>query len=176
MTSVPFDHASPAAMYAHNVHRDDYQDLGRDMLGLPSIAQVDGKEPAHPGLDVVIGTGFGQAGKAGDMAKQQGKNAVEGNAYIADADKAAIDVKNGGKYVVVQTDARGQRRPTPSPRPPREAAEGDRRLFGFFGKTALQPPPLPDRRRRLRPRRRDRRQGRDVHPRRPRRDTRPWPT
>ena len=93
MTSVAFDHASPAAMYAHNVHRDDYQDLARDMLGLTSIAQVDRREPAHPGLDVVIGTGFGQSGRAGDMAKQQGKNAVEGNAHITDADKAAIEAQ-----------------------------------------------------------------------------------
>ncbi len=43
VTSVPFDHASPAAMYAHDVHRDDYQDLGREMLGLPSIVQQTGK-------------------------------------------------------------------------------------------------------------------------------------
>jgi len=27
VTSVPFDHVSPAAMYAQNVHRDDYQDI-----------------------------------------------------------------------------------------------------------------------------------------------------
>ena len=45
MTSVPFDHASPAAMYAQNVHRDDYQDLARDMLGLPGIMQ---QAPAGP--------------------------------------------------------------------------------------------------------------------------------
>jgi len=134
VTSVPFDHASPAAMYAHNVHRDDYQDIGRDMLGLPSIAQVDGKEAAHPGLDVVIGTGFGLTGRAGDMARQQGRNAVEGNAYITDADKAAIDVQNGGKYVVVQTTPKvaGGAALTEAAR---KAADGDLRLFGFFGNT-----------------------------------------
>ena len=136
VTSVPFDHASPAAMYAHDVHRDDYQDLARDMLGLPSIAQLDRKEAAHPGLDVVIGTGFGQSGRAGDMARQQGKNAIEGNAFITDADKAAIDVKNGGKYVVVQT--------TPKVNGTSalleaadQAAGGDHRLFGFFGKASF---------------------------------------
>ena len=136
VTSVPFDHASPAAMYAHDVHRDDYQDLARDMLGLPSIAQLDRKEEAHLGLDVVIGTGFGQSGRAGDMARQQGKNAVEGNAYITDADKAAIDVKNGGKYVVVQTRDKVNGAESLLEAASRAAAE-DRRLFGFFGKTAF---------------------------------------
>jgi alkaline phosphatase len=136
VTSVPFDHVSPAAMYAHNVHRDDYQDLARDMLGLTSIAQLDGKEAAHPGLDVVMGTGFGQAGRAGDMAKQQGKNAVEGNAHITDANKAAIDVKNGGKYVVVQTTP-GAKGAESVAEAARLAATGDHRLFGFFGKTSF---------------------------------------
>ncbi len=37
VTSVPFDHVSPAVMYAQNVDRDDYQDLARAMLGLPGI-------------------------------------------------------------------------------------------------------------------------------------------
>jgi alkaline phosphatase len=136
VTSVAFDHASPAAMYAHNVHRDDYQDLGRDMLGLTSIAQTTGKDPAHPGLDVVIGTGFGQNGRAGDMAKQQGKNAVEGNAHITDADKAAIDVKNGGKYVVVQTapNVNGGQALLEAAE---KAAKGGNRLFGFYGKTTF---------------------------------------
>jgi len=134
VTSVPFDHASPAAMYAHNVHRDDYQDLGRDMLGLASIAQSAGKEPAHPGLDVAIGTGFGLAGRAADMARQQGKNAVEGNAYITDADKAAIDLRNGGRYVVVQTTP-GVDGGSALADAARKAAEGDHRLFGLFGNT-----------------------------------------
>jgi len=136
VTSVGFDHASPAAMYAHNVHRDDYQDLGRDMLGLPSIAQLDGREPPHSGLDVVIGAGLGEGGKQADMARQQGKNVVEGNAYIADADLVAIDSKNGGKYVVARTEAT-----IPGGRAlilaaDRAAAE-DRRLFGLFGRKGL---------------------------------------
>src|SRR4029453_18852937 len=44
VTSVPFNHAPPVAMYAHNVYRDDYQDLARDMLGLPGIGQGLGKD------------------------------------------------------------------------------------------------------------------------------------
>ena len=56
VSSVPISHATPAATYAHNVHRDDYQDLTRDMIGLPSISH-----PDHPlpGLDVAIGGGWG---------------------------------------------------------------------------------------------------------------------
>lgn len=61
ISSVPISHATPAAAYAHNVSRDDYQDLTRDMLGLPSI-----QHPQTPllGLDVVIGGGYGHPGDA----------------------------------------------------------------------------------------------------------------
>ena len=59
VTSVPFDHVSPAAMYAQEVDRDDYQDLAREMLGLPGIIQQARQAPLRPGLDVVMGTGFG---------------------------------------------------------------------------------------------------------------------
>ena len=59
VTSVPFDHVSPAAMYAQDVYRDDYQDLAREMLGLPGILQQARQAPLRPGLDVVMGTGFG---------------------------------------------------------------------------------------------------------------------
>jgi len=37
-TSVPISHATPAATYAHNVTRYDYQDVSRDLLGLPSVS------------------------------------------------------------------------------------------------------------------------------------------
>lgn len=133
VTSVPFDHASPAAMYAHNVDRDDYQDIARDMLGLRSIAQERGKEPGHPGLDVVIGTGFGRAQEAEALRKAQGRNGIGGPVHITEADKAAIDVKNGGKYVVVQTTANvdgGEALLAAA----RSVKEGQK-LFGLFGTT-----------------------------------------
>lgn len=57
VTSVPISHATPAAAYAHNVHRDDFQDLSRDLLGLPSISHP--TQPL-PGVDVLLGSGFGQ--------------------------------------------------------------------------------------------------------------------
>jgi alkaline phosphatase len=131
VTSVPFNHASPAAMYAHNVDRDDFQDLARDMLGLPGIAQQSHKDRPHPGLDVVMGTGFGQAATAKTLAPE-GRNAVAGNLYITDGDKAAIDVRNGGKYVVAETTP-GRRGDEFLRDAARRAADGGYRLFGFFG-------------------------------------------
>jgi len=132
VTSVPFDHVSPAAMYAHNVHRDDYQDLGRDMLGLPGITQQLRKDPLHPGLEVVIGTGFGQ--NADDTTRKgQGRNAItQGNMYITDADKAAIDVKNGGNYVVAET-AAGVNGAASLQAAAEQAVRAGHRLFGFYG-------------------------------------------
>ncbi|WP_435015358.1 alkaline phosphatase [Tundrisphaera sp. TA3] len=133
VTSVPFDHVSPAAMYAHNVHRDDYQDLARDMLGLKSIAQETGKFPQQPGLDVVMGAGSGIGDKTKQLTKEQGSNAVSGNTHITDADKAAIDVANGGKYVVVETQPKVNGAAAVAEAAER-AAKGGHRLFGFFGK------------------------------------------
>ena len=49
VTSVPFNHASPAAMYTHDVYRDDYQDLAREMLGLPAILQKAARRPTSAG-------------------------------------------------------------------------------------------------------------------------------
>jgi alkaline phosphatase len=135
VTSVPFAHASPAAMYAHNVHRDDYQDLARDMLGLSSIAQQTRREPAHPGLDVVIGTGFGQQASTKGL-KTQGKNAVPGNLYLTDADKAAIDARNGGRYLVVETSA-GVAGGESLRAAASTAAGKGLRLFGSFGTKTL---------------------------------------
>jgi alkaline phosphatase len=131
VTSVPFNHASPAAMYAHNVYRDDYQDLARDMLGLPGIGQQLGKDVLHPGLDVVIGTGAGIVANEKAL-KAQGGNVVPGSLFITDADKAAVDVKNGGRYVVAQTEP-GVDGGQALERAAKRAAESGNRLFGFFG-------------------------------------------
>jgi alkaline phosphatase len=131
VTSVPFDHVSPAAMYAHNVHRDDFQDIGREMLGLPSISQSTTKDHAHPGLDVVIGTGYGVVAKQSDL-KKQGKNATSGNMYLSDSDFESINAKNGGKYHVVHKQA-GVNGGTALKSAASKAAEKNLRLFGFFG-------------------------------------------
>jgi alkaline phosphatase len=132
VTSVPFDHVSPAVMYAHNVHRDDYQDLARDMLGLKGITQEKDKEPQHPGLDVVIGCGFGRP-LTDEARLTQGSNAAVGeNKYIATKDLEAIDHKNGGKYVVAQTTSK-QDGAKALQAAAEGAAQGGRRLFGFYG-------------------------------------------
>ena len=95
VTSVPISHATPACAYANNVHRDDYQDLTRDLLGLPSIC--------HPaplaGVDVLIGTGWNED-KAKDGA--QGNNFVAGNRYLTERDRLAADQKSGGNYLIVE--------------------------------------------------------------------------
>jgi alkaline phosphatase len=131
VTSVPFNHASPAAMYAHNVDRDDFQDLARDMLGLPGIVQATRKDWQHPGLDVVIGAGFGQEATVKTL-EAEGSNGVKGNLYLSSTDREAIDVRNGGKYVVAQTTpgARGDDALTAAAW---SAAREGHRLFGFFG-------------------------------------------
>lgn len=137
VTSVPISHATPAASYAHNVDRDDYQDLTRDLLGLKSIMH-----PSQPlsGLDVLIGTGFGDIRKTDLVAatetepakNPQGTNFVPGNAYLADADLAAADVKNGGKYVTAVRTAGVNGRQHLS-QAAHDAVAGKKRLFGFFG-------------------------------------------
>lgn len=134
VTSVPFCHASPAAMYAHNVSRDDYQDLGREMLGLPAITQNVGKVPALPGLDVVIGCGWGVRASDSDL-KKQGDNAVAGNQYLTANDLRAIDARNGGQYEVALRTA-GVEGTQVLDEAAESAAQSGRRLFGFFGTRA----------------------------------------
>ena len=126
VTSVPISHATPAAAYAHNVHRSDYQDLTRDMLGLPSISH-----PEQPlrGLDVLIGGGFG-TDRNTDQA--QGANFVPGNAYLTADDLRAADVEHGGRYVVaVRTEGvSGAKRLAEAAA---QARKSSARLLGFYG-------------------------------------------
>jgi alkaline phosphatase len=126
VTSVPISHATPAATYAHNVARDDFQDLTRDMIGLKSIAH-----PTNPlpGLDVVIGCGYGESILE---AGGQGVNWLPGNRYLTDYDQKAVSLEGNGKYVVVE------RRPGINGRESlaaaaNKAAREHHRLLGFFG-------------------------------------------
>lgn len=125
VTSVPISHATPGCAYANNVHRNDYQDLTRDLIGQPSIFHPGGL----PGVDVLIGGGWGIT-KAKDPA--QGKNYVPGNAYITEDDLSAIDVKNGGKYVIAER-TKGEAGPKVLRDAVENAKSNDDRLFGFFG-------------------------------------------
>ncbi|MGE5195656.1 MAG: alkaline phosphatase [Deltaproteobacteria bacterium] len=128
VTSVPISHATPACAYAHNVHRDDYQDLTRDLVGLPSIAHP--REPLA-GVDVLIGGGFGDATTA-TTDKGQGKNFVSGNAWITADDLKAIDAASGGKYLLSLRAAGVSGKQRLAERA-REAAGAGKRLFGFYG-------------------------------------------
>lgn len=136
VTSVPVSHATPAAAYAHNVERHDYQDLFRDQVGLKSVSHP---EQPLPGVDVLIGCGWGEQLK---QDRTQGDDFVAGNAYVADADLAALDRVRGGKYRVVQ------RTPGAAGGPllaagAQAAADAGQRLFGFFGVGGIARPGSP---------------------------------
>lgn len=126
VTSVPISHATPSAAYSHNVHRDDYQDLTRDLLGLPSVSHPDNP---NPGVDLLIGCGYGVE-RTKDNG--QGKNFVPGNAYLTDEDMQKADVRNGGKYIIA-TRTSGVLGREELKEKAREAIEGNHRLLGFFG-------------------------------------------
>ena len=128
VASVPFSHATPACAYANNVTRNDYQDLSRDLLGLPSVSH---RNPL-PGMDVVIGCGWGEE-KPDDRSKQ-GQNYVPGNKYLAGDDLKKIDVENGGKYRIAQRTANRSGKRILS-RAANKAVSEKTRLFGFFGHT-----------------------------------------
>ena len=128
VSSVPVSHATPACAYANNVSRDDYQDIARDQLGEPSVFR---RTAALPGLDVLIGGGWGVAGDAA-KDKDQGRNFEPGNKYVADSTRRAIDVANGGRYRVVERTA-GRRGADVLAEAARDAVARKLRLFGFFG-------------------------------------------
>ncbi|WP_417848477.1 alkaline phosphatase [Thalassoglobus sp.] len=126
VTSVPISHATPASAYSHNVKRHDYQDLTNDLLGVKSV-----NHPQQPlqGVDVLIGAGYGEV-RSKDSG--QGKNFVEGNAYLTAQTLNEIDFRNGGKYVVAirQQGVDGAEQLKEKAE---EAIARDSRLFGFFG-------------------------------------------
>jgi alkaline phosphatase len=126
VTSVPISHATPAAAYANNVSRNDYQDLSRDLVGLPSVSHRQGP---LPGVDVLLGAGWGETS---DDEKNQGRNFVPGNKYLPDDEIESLDYHNGGKYVVSQRTP-GQPGRDVLLNAAREAFAGNHRLFGFFG-------------------------------------------
>jgi len=129
VTSVPISHATPAAAYANNVKRDDYQDLTRDLLGLPSVAHP-GKP--LPGVDVLLGAGWGENR---DRDSGQGTNYVGGNRYLAAQDLEAIDASQSGphaRYHVTQR-TEGRAGSDVLKEGLAKAIAGGDRFFGFFG-------------------------------------------
>ncbi len=126
VTSVPISHATPAAAYANNVSRNDYQDLSRDLVGLPSIAH---RNNPLPGVDVMLGGGWGEDKDSDD---KQGDNYVPGNKYLPAEEIASLDHTQGGRYVVAQRTP-GQSGSEVLLEAARKAYDNDLRLFGFFG-------------------------------------------
>lgn len=129
VTSVPICHATPACVYSHNVGRSDYQDISRDLLGLPSASH---RVDPLPGVDVLIGCGWGEY--RDDERADQGDNYVPGNRYIARDDIERVDVANGGKYVVAQRQS-GKSGLQVLRQGVDSAIAGGNRFFGFFGAT-----------------------------------------
>ena len=126
VTSVPISHATPASTYGHNVSRNEYQDLSRDLLGLPSVSHPD--KPLQ-GLDVLIGCGYGVTVK---NDSSQGENFVPVEKYLTQQDLHKSSISNGGRYLVSQrTDgiAGGESLINAA----KEAAKSGVRLFGYYG-------------------------------------------
>lgn len=126
VTSVPVSHATPAAAYANNVSRGDYQDISRDLVGLPSSSH---RGKPLPGVDVLIGGGWGKTSKADSG---QGQNFLPGNRYFHEDDLAKVDRRNGGRYVVAQRTP-GKRGQQVLMSAAREAIDQDQPLIGYFG-------------------------------------------
>ncbi len=126
VTNVPVSHATPAAAYANNVTRKDYQDISRDLIGLPSSSH---RGQPLMGVDVLIGGGWGETVKSD---KGQGENFVPGNRYLHEDDLAQVDVKNGGLYLVAQR-SEGKSGRKSLMEAAQKAADEDHRLIGFYG-------------------------------------------
>ena len=129
VTSVPISHATPAAAYANNVHRDDYQDLTRDLLGLPSVAHPE--EPLT-GVDVLLGAGWGENR---NRDGGQGTNYVGGNRYLAAQDIKAIDASQSGQHARYQVAQRTEGRAGTKVLEEglAKAIAAGNRFFGYFG-------------------------------------------
>lgn len=126
VTSVPISHATPAAAYANNVSRDDYQDLTRDLIGLPSVAH---KHQPLTGVDVLIGAGWGKTAKTD---AEQGENFIAGTTYYDAADIEKVSTSQGGPYVVVQR-TKGRKGVDALRDATESAIQGKHRLLGLFG-------------------------------------------
>jgi alkaline phosphatase len=127
VTSVPISHATPACVYSHNVTRNDYQDISRDLLGLRSVAH---RYDSLAGVDVLIGCGWGEL--KDDDRENQGLNFIPGTKYISDLDIERVDHLNGGKYVVAQRTV-GKSGKKVLSEGVAEAISSGKRFFGFFG-------------------------------------------
>ncbi len=130
VTSVPISHATPACAYANNVHRSDYQDITRDLLGLKSISHPD---KSLPGVDVLLGAGWGED-RLKDSAQGANFNPAgkEENRYLADADLKAVRATNDRPWTTVLRES-GKSGSATLREAAQQAATQGTRLFGYFG-------------------------------------------
>lgn len=126
VTSVPISHATPGAAYAHNVSRDDYQDITRDLIGVPSVSH---RSDPLPGVDVLIGCGWGEAKST---SADQGSNFVPGREFYDVADLRRVSLEEGGRYVVTQRTP-GRNGAEVLQEATMKAIQGGHRLLGVFG-------------------------------------------
>jgi len=126
VTSVPISHATPACAYSHNVSRDDYQDITRDLIGLPSASH---RNDPLPGVDVLIGCGWGEVKK---KDQGQGDNFLPGREFFAVEDLEKVSLIEGGRYVVAQRTA-GRSGKQVLDQAAQAAIAGNHRLLGVFG-------------------------------------------
>ena len=126
VTSVPISHATPAAAYSHNVTRNDYQDLTRDLIGLPSVSH---RTDPMPGVDVLIGGGWGENKENDD---RQGANFIPPGVFYDPADLEKVSVQNGGRYVMTQRTA-GRSGSELLAAAKNQAMESKSRLLAVFG-------------------------------------------
>jgi alkaline phosphatase len=126
VTNVPVSHATPGSMYANNVTRKDYQDIARDLIGLPSSSH---RDKPLAGVDVLIGCGWGEHS---ETAARQGANFMPGNPYLHESDLRRVDIEQGGPYVVAQRKHGHSGRERLMSAAYR-AADRNRRLLGYFG-------------------------------------------
>ena len=130
VTSVPISHATPACAYSNNVHRSDYQDLTRDLLGLKSISHPD--KPL-PGVDVLLGAGWGED-RLKDSSQGTNFNPVgkEENRYLANADLKAVRSTIDRPWTTVIRES-GKSGSASLKEAAQQATTEGTRLFGFFG-------------------------------------------
>ena len=153
MTSVPFDHVSPAVMYAQNVDRDDYQDLAREMLGLPGIIQQARQGlPSTRASTSSWATGFGDHEPGGDhgaAGEERGARATSTSPTPTSrrsTSRTAASTSSSTPSRLVNG-GRGIRHAAAT-----EAAQAIRAPLRLLRPRGARPPPVPHRRRPIRPR------------------------
>lgn len=121
VTDVPFNHASPASFYASSEHREKYEEIGRQMLGIEK----------YDGLDVVLGYGFEYQYSATTR-------------YLALSDLEQLGDETRYRIVTSAADNAGDALMRAASKVASARAEGSKlraRLFGFFGSAKLNHAP-----------------------------------